>query len=160
MRVGGPCVCGLLALAMLSGCTSVRRDDTDKSAVELLSMAEQDQREKRYEDARKSLQRLITRFPDSEYVAVARLRLWRVYSLDEKFEEARAEYLDFIKLYPQHDSVDEAYYFLGMAYNAEMKAADRDQTNTRKALEAFDAVAVRMPDSPYAADARLRVREC
>ncbi len=160
MRRRGLCLCGLLALTVFSACAPSRRLEVERSDSDLLYAAERHLRQKQYDEARESLQRLINRFPDSEHVPVARLGLGRAYYLDEKFDEARAEYLRFIEFFPQHERVDEAYYFLGMAYYQEMKPADRDQTSTHKALEAFDAVTVRMSDSPYAEDARTRALQC
>lgn len=160
MHLRSICLCSLLILAAVSACTSSRRLEVEGSDVDLLYTAERHLRQKQYDEAREALQRLINRFPDSEYVPVARLGMGRAYYLDEKYEEARAEYLRFIELFPQHEQVDKAYYFLGMAYYQEMKPADRDQTNTQKAMEAFDAVTVRMPDSPYSGDAKSKALHC
>lgn len=156
-------LCGVLVC--LEGCSiydkiygAPPRRESAQSDQALLRSAEADIQRKRYEDARKNLQRLMNQYPDSELITSARLALAKALYLDKKYEEARTEYQRFLELHPQSDRADEAHYYLGMTNFRMADAADRDQTTTQKALEEFDIVIKQFPDSQYVADARERGR--
>lgn len=132
------------------------RREGRRSDQELLRSAEVAMERRRYEDARKDLQRLMNQYPDSDLVTAARLASAKALYLEKKYEEARAEYQRFLELHPQHERADEAHYYLAMAYFRQADSADRDQTYTRKALEEFELLITQMPDSPFTPDARER----
>lgn len=153
----------LAAGLLLQGCALYEslygrapRRETQRSDQDLLRSAEVQLQRRRYDEARKDLQRLMNQYPESELLAVARLASARTLYLEKKYDEARAEYLRFLELHPQHERGDEAHYYLGMAYFRQADSPDRDQTFTRKAMEEFDIILSQMPDSQYAADARER----
>lgn len=158
---------GILLLAAvllcLQGCAiydklygSPPRREASQSDQALLRSAEADIQRKRYEDARKNLQRLMNQYPDSELVISARLTLAKALYLDKKYEEARTEYQRFLELHPQSERADEAHYYLGMTYFRMADTPDRDQTATQKALEEFDILIKQMPDSPFVSDGQQR----
>jgi outer membrane protein assembly factor BamD len=148
------CVQGCAIYDKLYGAPT--RRDSAQSDQALLQSAEADIQRKRYEDARKNLQRLMNQYPDSELVTAARLALAKALYLDKKYEEARTEYQRFLELHPQSDRADEAHYYLGMTYFRMADTPDRDQTATLKALEEFTLVIKQMPDSPFVPDAQQR----
>ena len=158
---------GVLLLAAvlfcLQGCAiydklygSPPRREAAQSDQALLKSAETDIQRKRYEDARKNLQRLMNQYPDSELVISARLALAKALYLDKKYEEARTEYQRFLELHPQSERADEAHYYLGMTYFRMADTPDRDQTVSQKALEEFDILIKQMPDSPFVSDGQQR----
>jgi len=158
---------GVLLLAAvlfcLQGCAiydklygSPPRREAAQSDQALLKSAETDIQRKRYEDARKNLQRLMNQYPDSDLVISARLALAKALYLDKKYEEARTEYQRFLELHPQSERADEAHYYLGMTYFRMADTPDRDQTFTQKALEEFDILVKQMPDSPFVSDGQQR----
>ena len=164
---GGRHVRGVLLLAAvllcLQGCAiydklygSPPRRESAQSDQALLRSAEADIQRKRYEDARKNLQRLMNQYPDSDLVISARLTLAKALYLDKKYEEARTEYQRFLELHPQSERADEAHYYLGMTFFRMADTADRDQTATQKAMEEFDLLVKQMPDSPFVSDAQQR----
>jgi outer membrane protein assembly factor BamD len=158
---------GVLLLAAvlfcLQGCAiydklygSPPRREAAQSDQALLKSAETDIQRKRYEDARKNLQRLMNQYPDSDLVISARLALAKALYLDKKYEEARTEYQRFLELHPQSERADEAHYYLGMTNFRMADTPDRDQTVTQKALEEFDILIKQMPDSPFVSDGQQR----
>jgi outer membrane protein assembly factor BamD len=130
--------------------------ESQRSDQDLLRSAEASLQRRRYEDARKDLQRLMNQYPDSDLVVTARLTSAKALSLEKKYAEAQAEYQRFLDLHPQNERGDEAHYYLGMSYFRQSDAPDRDQSFTRKALEEFDLLIKQMPDSQYTPDARER----
>ncbi|MGH7535894.1 MAG: outer membrane protein assembly factor BamD [Gemmatimonadales bacterium] len=157
---------GLLLLALgtpLSGCGIYEyvygrppQRETQRTDQDLLRSAEAEMQRRRYEEARKDLQRLMNQYPESDLLASARLAAARALYLDKKYEEARVDYQRFLELYPQNEHTDEAHYYLGMAYFRQADTPDRDQTFSKKALEQFDLLITQMPDSQYTPDARER----
>jgi outer membrane protein assembly factor BamD len=102
----------------------------------------------------------MNQYPDSDLVSVARLASAKTLYMQRKYDEARAEYLRFLDLHPQHDRADEAHYYLAMTYFRQSDTPDRDQTFTRKALDEFELLITQMPDSLYVPDARQRIVVC
>jgi outer membrane protein assembly factor BamD len=148
---------------LLQGCAAYEylygrapRRDGNRSDQDLLRSAEVAVQRRRYEEARKDLQRLVNQYPESDLVAAARLASAKTLYLEKKYDEARAEYQRFLDLHPQHERSDEAHYYLGMAHFRQADSPDRDQTFTRKAVEEFDLLLIQMPDSQYAPDTRER----
>ncbi len=156
--------CLLVGLSLLlQGCAiyeylygQAPRRESQRTDQDLLRSAEGQIQRRRYDEAHKDLQRLMNQYPESEFLALARLTSARALYLAKKYDEARAEYQRFLDLHPQHERSDEAHYHMGMAYFRQADAPDRDQTFTRKALEEFDLLLSQMPDSQYAPDARER----
>jgi outer membrane protein assembly factor BamD len=164
MRCGRGVVALVALVCLLQGCVAYdflygksKRGESRQSDQELLRSAEGQLQRGRYEDARKDLQRLMNQYPDSELVTSARLGTAKALYLDKKYDEARTEYQRFLELHPQHERVDEAHYYLGMAYVRAADSSDRDQTDTKKGLEQFELLVRQMPDSQYVPDAQQRI---
>ena len=115
----------------------------------------------------KSLQLLESRYPFGKYAEQAQLEL--IYAHYNAFEhEAAVEAADrFIRLHPQHPSVDYAFYMKGLAaYSAKQDLftrflptdpSKRDMGYAREAFAEFAQLLSRYPNSPYAADAQARM---
>ncbi|NNF77119.1 MAG: outer membrane protein assembly factor BamD [Rhizobiales bacterium] len=62
----------------------------------------------------------------------------------------------FIQLHPGNKDVAYAYYLRGLSYYEQIGDTERDQSNTRKALESLEEVSRRFPESRYARDAEAK----
>jgi len=102
-----------------------------------------------YEDAETILSDLMERYPLSPYAIDGEIMLADVLYADEKYEEARVYYTDFVALHPSHSKASYALFQKGMCFFRDILAADRDQTNTRKAIIAFDDLLKDFPGSTY-----------
>lgn len=112
-------------------------------------------------------QRLIARFPFGPYTEQAKLDLAYAQYKTDKREDAYATINSFIKTYPAQKHIDYAYYLRGVINfdrdrgfldrYANQDMTKRDQGNTLKSFEDFNALVTRFPDSRYAADARQRM---
>lgn len=153
-------------LVAVSGCSvldyfkSKRADTPGGSDQELLNRADAAISRNKNDEGRKSLQRLINQYPESELIPTARLNLGRSYMNEKRYEEARAEYQRFIELFPQHERVDEARYYIGLSYFRQREKTDRDQSLSRKAIAEFQILTNEFRESQYAADARAKIAEC
>lgn len=130
------------------------------SDAQLLQQAEEALAAKKYEKAEGLLKKLMAEYPASDWIPRARLDLGRAYYEDEKYPEAKAEYQKFLDLHPRHQLIDEAHYYLGLSYFAEISTVDRDQSSTQRALAEFQALLKEAPDSRYASEAREKIKLC
>jgi outer membrane protein assembly factor BamD len=74
----------------------------------------------------------------------------------DAYDDAVAAARRFIDLHPGHQDVPYAYYLIGVSYYEQISDVGRDQKNTELALEAFEELIRRFPDSDYARDAGLK----
>ena len=63
----------------------------------------------------------------------------------------------YVQLYPASPEAPYAQYIVGMSYYNQMPDVERDQERTEKALDAFDELIRKWPQSEYVPDAKERV---
>ena len=125
-------------------------------------------RERDWQKAIKLLEKLEARFPYGRYAQQAQLDLaYAHYKFDER-AAAIAAVDRFIKLHPNHEALDYAYYLKGLINFTEDRGlfsilsdpdmSERDPRSTREAYNAFREVVTRFPSSKYAADSAARMR--
>ena len=86
----------------------------------------------KYDVARLSLQTLINTYPDSEYVARAKLAIgdsWYAEGGTAAMAQAESEYKDFITFFPNMPEAAEAQMKIANIHYKEMEKADRDPTH-------------------------------
>lgn len=94
------------------------------------------------------------------YATLAELRLADTYYKRGDYNQAAAEYENFIKTRPAHRELPHAIYYLAMSHYNEKKGADRDPTNARKALEYLMDYKRRFPRSDRIEDVNKRISRC
>jgi len=157
----------LLVSLLLAGCLGKKKSqpvagasaDPDKV---LFDRAMDDIKHGRYGVARLTLQTLINTYPDSEYLAKAKLGIADSYYKEggnAGLAQAVAEYKDFITFFPFLDEAAYAQMQVGMAHYRRMEKPDRDRTEGRLAEEEFQTFLQKYPNHPLAAQAEQRLRE-
>src|SRR5262244_1645390 len=92
-----------------------------------------------YTEARTLLETLINTYPDSEYVARAKLSLgdaWYAEGGTAARAQAEVEYLDFKTFFPNMPEAAEAQFKVGEIHYQQMEKPDRDY---QQAIRAADA---------------------
>ncbi len=74
------------------------------------------------------------------------------------YAEAATTGKRFIQLYPGDKDAAYAQYIIGMSYFKQMPHITRDQSVTRQAFEAMNAVVEKYPESEYVNDAQTKIR--
>ncbi|QJA05472.1 outer membrane protein assembly factor BamD [Thermosulfurimonas marina] len=110
-----------------------------------------------YELAEKDFEEIRDRYPDSPYALWAELKLADCKFFAGKYLEAVVLYQEFEKLHPTNEAVPYVIFQIGTCYYRLMLSPDRDQTNTRKAIEAYERLIKTYPDAPYVYEARRRI---
>ncbi len=116
----------------------------------------------KYDVARLSLQTLINTYPDSEYVARAKLAIgdsWYQEGGTAAMAQAESEYKDFITFFPNMPEASEAQMKIANIHYKEMEKADRDPTHAKRAEEEYRQLIMQFPDSPLVPQAKLRLLE-
>ena len=116
----------------------------------------------KYDVARLSLQTLINTYPDSEYVARAKLAIgdsWYQEGGTAAMAQAESEYKDFITFFPNMPEAAEAQYKIANIHYKEMEKADRDPTHAKRAEEEYRQLIMQFPDSPLLPKAKERLLE-
>lgn len=116
----------------------------------------------RYTESRLSLQTLINSYPDSEYLAKAKLAVADSYYKEggvEGLTQAVAEYKDFITFFPFLPEAAYAQMQVGMAHYRMMEKPDRDETQGRLAEQELQTFLLNYPKSPLVPTAEQRLRE-
>jgi len=112
-------------------------------------------------------QQLEAQFPFGQYAEQSQLELIYAYYRNSEPEAARAAADRFIRLYPDSESLDYAYYMKGMAYYSEdsrilgrylpTDPSKRDPGKARESFADFAQLLNIYPNSQYAGDARARM---
>jgi outer membrane protein assembly factor BamD len=128
----------------------------------LYDRALEDIKHSRYTEGRLSLQTLINTYPDSEYLAKAKLAVADSYYKENgtsNLTQSVAEYKDFITFFPFLEEAAYAQMQVGMAHYKMMEKADRDNSQAQMAEDEFQAMLLKYPQSPLAPQAEQRLRE-
>src|ERR1700688_1668150 len=155
------CLAALVAVIVLAGCaghkTAAAKPDTNNTASAeadkiLYERAVNDLQHSRFETARLSLQTLINTYPDSEYLAKAKLSIADSYFKEggtTGMTQAVAQYQDFITFFPFLDEAAYAQMQIGMAHYKLMEKADRDNSHAEAAEDEFRTFLRKYPQSPF-----------
>ena len=79
------------------------------------------------------------------------------YYLQNKYDESIATGRRFLSLYPGNEQAGYVYYLIAMCQYERISDVQRDQRTTELAQAALTEVIRRFPDTPYAADAVLKL---
>lgn len=116
----------------------------------------------RYTVGRLGLQTLINTYPDSEYLAKAKLAIGDSYYKEggtAGLKQSIAEYKDFITFFPFLDEAAYAQLQIGMAHYHQMEKPDRDHTEAVEAEAELQTFLEKYPKSPLRPQAEQRLRE-
>ncbi len=108
-------------------------------------------RHNRFDVARMTLQTLINTYPDSEYIARAKLAVgdsWYAEGGTASLAQAEQEYRDFETFFPNMPEAAEAQLKIANIQYQQMEKADRDYTHAQRAEEEYRNLIMQYPDNP------------
>jgi len=136
--------------------------NTAEPDKQLYDKALNDIKHGRHEVGRLNLQTLINTYPDSEFLAKAKLAIADSYYKEggtANTTQAIAGYKDFIVFFPFLPEAAYAQMQVAMANYNEMAKPDRDSTHCKMAEEEFQTFLQKYPKDPLAPKAEQRLRE-
>ncbi len=142
-----------------------RKKAADDPSVEpdkvLYDRAMKDMKQRRYIEARLNLQTLINTYPDSEFLAKAKLAVADSFYKEggtSNFTQAVDEYKNFIVFFPFLEESAYAQMQVAMAHYRMMEKSDRDNSQAQDAESEFQIFLKKYPDSPLRAQAEQSLR--
>jgi len=128
----------------------------------LFDRAMEAMKQRKYDVARIALQTRINTYPDSEYVARAKLTVgeaWYQEGSPASLAQAETEFRDFITFFPNMAEASEAQLKIADIHYRQMEKPDRDYTHARRAEDEYRQLLLQYPDSKLADTARRRLLE-
>ena len=118
--------------------------------------------DRKWADAREYFRQVVENYPNSTFRPDAKLGVGDTY-LGEKTTESLVlsanEYREFLTFYPTNPRADYSQYKLAMTHYEQMRAPERDQTETQNALHEFQVFFERYPMSPLMSEVRMKWRD-
>lgn len=140
----GAIVSLLLLLAGCAGDTVIQPDSVTVNQANNFYARE------RFTQAVRIYRKAIDENPDSPYRRQALLGLADALYKNLEYFEAEVYYERFAELYPLDPLTPRALFYMGMCFYQDSLDADRDQTNTDKAIHHFTVFLTAYPSSKYA----------
>ncbi|MCK5554533.1 MAG: outer membrane protein assembly factor BamD [Deltaproteobacteria bacterium] len=118
-------------------------------------------KKRRYGKAREVFNEVKGSFPGVDpYYTWAELKVADCYFFEKEYAEAIANYEEFKKFHPFHEDIPYVIFQIGLAHFKQIRATDRDQTATRKALSNFEFLMANYPPSVFTEKAREKANIC
>ncbi|MGH9488247.1 MAG: outer membrane protein assembly factor BamD [Terriglobales bacterium] len=133
--------------ATVNPLATVKSEQPDKL---LYDIAMKDVSKGKYTVARLNLQTLLNTYPNSEYLAQAKLAIansWYQQGGIDGYAQAEAQYKDFITFFPAMKEAAEAQLRIAQIHYRQLQKADRDPTQAREAQAALRTFLLNYPDS-------------
>ena len=158
----------VVGLAFLLGCSNKKVNNplanvgSKQPDKVLFDRAMDAMKHNRFDVARMTLQTLINTYPDSEFIARAKLAVadsWYAEGGSTALQQAEIEYKDFKTFFPNMPEAAEAQLKVANIHYQEMEKPDRDYTHAMRAEEEYRALIQEYPDSKLVPQAKQRLRE-
>jgi outer membrane protein assembly factor BamD len=164
-RLSGLLIAALAVTIAIAGCAEKTSGlppgsaDADKF---LFDRGTESAKEKKWINAREYFRNLVDNYPQSPFRPDAKLALGDTFISDGGTENlllGANEFREFLTFYPTNPRADYAQYKLAMTHYEQMRAPERDQTETQNALKEFQTFFDRYPMSPLMGEVRMKWRD-
>ncbi len=138
----------------LAGCSSdpAKELEKERPVEELYTQATAALDEERYQEATRLFEEVERQHPYSQWATRAELMAAYASYKDLRYDEAILALERFIELHPGNKDVDYALYLKALSFYEQITDVARDQAMTEEAMQAFEVLIRRFPDSRYARD--------
>ncbi len=96
-------------------------------------------------------------FPQSNWAPKSALMAAYSYYIQDYYGDAIAELERFIKIYPNHENIDYAYYLLAISFYEQIVDEKKDLQSIINAKKTFNKVITNYPNTEYALDAEFKI---
>ena len=117
---------------------------------------------KKWLNAREYYKQVVETYTGSVYRPDAKLAIGDTYlgeGSSDALVLAENEFTEFLSFYPTNKRADYAQYKLGLAHFRQMRRPERDQTETREAIQQFRTFVARYPNSELMPEVQAKLRE-
>ncbi len=114
-----------------------------------------------YTKAIEQFNRIRNYYRDDPYSVKSELAIADVFFKKHEWDQARLAYEDFMRMHPRNPELDYVVYRIGLTlYKKAPRAAGRDQTWTRQAVNTWSGFEGRFPESEHQAEVQELLQEC
>jgi outer membrane protein assembly factor BamD len=159
------CVAGLVVVTVLSGACSARQTTPPAGTAQpdrfLFERGTEALQMEEWMNARTYFQQIVDGYPQSPFRPDAKLGAGDAHlgeGTSESVVLAANEFREFLTFYPTNPRADYAQYKLAMSHFRQMRAPERDQTETKAALVEFDVFFQKFPNSTLTAEVKQNWR--
>jgi outer membrane protein assembly factor BamD len=156
----------LVAIALSAACASANRRGAPPGTAEpdkfLFDKGTEALNQKKWLTAREFFKQVVETYTASPYRPDAKLGMADTYlgeGTSESLVLAINEYREFLSFYPTNRRADYAQYKIGLCHFKQMRAPQRDQTETHEAVKEFETFIERYPNSSLMPEVKQRLRE-
>ena len=110
-----------------------------------------------YEEAKLKFENINFKFPLSNEGIQSLIMIAFIEYAQLNYDEAIYKFDRIIKKYPSHKNIDYAYYMRAMCYFEQIKHEALDGKNNKEAMENFNQIINRFPESKYARDSQQKI---
>jgi outer membrane protein assembly factor BamD len=161
-----PCqLVGLLLVLFMAACASKPNTippGTTQPDKYLLDRGNAEMKEGHWLNAREYFRQIVDNYPQSPLRPEAKLGVGDTY-LGEGTTEALVlagnEFSEFLTFYPTNARADYAQFKLAESHARQMRAAERDQSETKEAIKAYEVFFERYPNSKLLPEVKKQWRE-
>ncbi|MCD4817898.1 MAG: outer membrane protein assembly factor BamD [Candidatus Cloacimonetes bacterium] len=97
---------------------------------------------------------------NSIFTPKAQMYLGDCYFHQNRFMDARFEYEELARLFPDYEEINRAYYMIGVCFFDESIPAHYTQGDTRNAIDAFSSFIEKFPKDPLLPEAEKYLKKC
>ena len=145
-------------LAILMGCAGTdNKIVTEQPLADIYKTAYEEFNEENYEEAAMEFLKAETQYPSSPWAADALVMAAYSQYLDDDFAGALLATDRFMRFHPGHADVPYVMYLRGMCYYRQVSDVRREPGMSAYALQQFQTLAKRFPNSPYAKNAQNKI---
>ena len=110
-----------------------------------------------YEEAKLKFENINFKFPLSNEGIQSLIMIAFIEYAQLNYDDAIYKFDRIIKKYPSHKNIDYAYYMRAMCYFEQIKHEALDGKNNQEAMENFNQIINRFPESKYARDSQQKI---
>lgn len=148
-----------LAAVCLSACAATPEKNETLSPEELYLKGHAAFRKTDYTKAAEYFDDVESQHPYSIWAERAQIMAAYSFYRKNQYDDAILTLDRFIQLHPGNKNTPYAYYLKGLSSYEQMSDANREQAATEAALQTFSELLARFPDSVYAPDAALKIKQ-
>jgi outer membrane protein assembly factor BamD len=158
-------IAAVFALSAAAACASAGRgvpDGTSQPDKFLFDKGTEALNARKWLTAREFFREIVDSYTQSPYRPDAKLGIGDTYlgeGTTEGLERALNEYREFLGFFPTNPRADYAQYKLGMTHFKQMRGPQRDQSQTREAINEFERFIERYPASMLMPEVQARLRD-
>ena len=135
----------------------IKKPDPIPPVEELYRAAYEKYTEGQYKDSLKFYKKIETRYSFSEFAPRALIMIMFIY-YENNDEYNCLEYASkFQKLFPLHKNIDYVDYIIASVFYERIQVVSRDQTYSKVALEKFQNIIKKYPNSIYAEESKYKI---